>query len=243
MKTGWILAVGALALAAPTLAQTQDGGRVVSARKMVVRGIVQKLSDDSGRIVLADASVAALEASALEQAITAEGLEEYLSGLVKTLPRGVVWTRVLLPAPEPGRKFTAEAVLQMVRAQTGLYGKTNAVRPGTIEILGRRYPEAEAEAAIKALGLVPVYVLTNPTAPRPGFATAGGPGAPGGAGGNPTMDALMKQLGVKSPRDIPSGVYKVPFVTPDGNTVMSKVTIENSGGNMKVGVEVGGDKP
>lgn len=242
MRTGWIFAAGALALAAPNLALAQEGqGNVVKTSKMLVRGLVQQISDETGVLVLADSTVSTQETMPLTEPTTAATLEATLDALVKKLPRGTVWAKVYLPVPEPGRRYTGDAVVAMVQAQKGLVGRKPDAQPNTVEILGRQYPEADAQAAIRALNLAPVYVLTNPTAPgRAGLARTSGPG---GVNGNDMMNSLMKQLGVTSARDIPSGTYKVPITLPDGSTAAARVNVQNDGNGTRVSVEVGGPPP
>lgn len=245
MKTGWILAVGALALSAPTVARAQAGqaqGNVVKTNKVLVRGLAQQLSEESGLLVLADSSVSTQETSAWTEPISAATLEATLDAVVKKLPRGTAWAKVYLPTPEPGKRYTGDAVMAMVQAQKGLVGRKPDAQPGTVEILGRAYPEADAAAAIKALNLTPVYVLTNPTA-RAGATFARAAGGPGGIAGNDMMNSLMKQLGVNSPRDIPSGTYKVPITLADGTTSAARVNVVNEGGSMSISVEVNGSSP
>lgn len=203
--------------------------------------VVQKLTEETGIAVLADSSVVGVAVPAPAGPTTAENLEDRLDALVKQMPRGSAWAKVWLPAPEKGRRYSPDAVSQYVRAQASLFGKAGVSQAGMVEILGRKMAEPAAAPHVKGLGLVPYYVLTNANASANRLASLGGPGS--APGSNPVMDGLMKQLGVSSPREIPTGTYKVTIPGPDGNPVDARIHVENDGSTMKIGVEVGGPGP
>lgn len=242
MKQGLAFGVLLLVLTAPAYAQqppaTPDAPATSrKASPKTVRSIVQKMSEDAGITVLADSTIATAQVVAPDGETNATNLEDQLDRLVKRLPAGTKWAKVFLPAPENGKRYTPDAVTQFVRAQAGLFGKAGESRPGTIEILGRKLLEADAEAYIKGLNLIPVYVLSNLNATPARVMGATGVGLDKGA--NPIMDALLKQLGASSPRDIPTGNYRVPYTLPDGRVVDANVHVVNEGGAMKIAVEVG----
>ena len=234
------LAAGFIALLAPAMAAPQAPDASASARKtrlQPVKSIVQKMSEDAGITVLADSTIATVQVMTPDGETTAANLEDRLDRLVKRLPAGTKWAKVFLPAPENGRRYTPDAVTQFVRAQATLFGKAGESKVGTVEILGRKLADAEAEAYVKGLNLIPVYVLSNLSAQS--ARVIGGPAAAGEKGSNPIMDALFKQLSVSSPREIPTGNYRVPYTLPDGRVVDANVHVVNEGGAMKISVEVG----
>ncbi len=245
MKRALISSVALLSLAMATTAPAQPPTTDAPAAtrktgQKSVRSVVQAMTDATGITVLADSTIATALVLPPDGETTATNLEDRLDRLVKRLPAGTKWARVLLPALENGKRYSADAVTQFVRAQAGLFGKSGESKPGTVEILGRKLAEADAQEYIKGLNLVPVYILSNLSAPARAVGIGGAGGDPGS---NPIMDALFKQLGVASAKDIPTGSYRVPYTLPDGSTVDANVHIENDGSSIKIAVEVGAPPP
>jgi hypothetical protein len=213
-------------------------------QKQRVDRFMQEISKDTGLTVLVDSSLGQKIVATPEVSITRDNLEEQLALLVAKLPKGAIWTRLYLPAPSlPNRPYRGDALATYVRAQAGLSGRplrSSVPREETIEILGKRMPLAEAQAAIKSLGLSPYYVISNPNAVGRGGSEAGSDVADqiGGATSN-VMKDLMKQLGVNNPKDIPTGNYRVPITKPDGSMGSAHVSVENDGsGKVKIGIHI-----
>lgn len=244
-----VLAAALLGAALPALAQAPAAERRPAAdqksdRLQKLSVLTQKLTEETGVAVLADSSVTGIAVLPPDGPTTAQNLEDRLDAIVKQMPRGAAWAKVWLPAPEKGRRYSPDAVSQYVRAQASLFGKAGASEAGMVEILGRKIAQRDADTHVKGLGLVPYYVLTNPNAvgPRLAQGLGGGPGG-GPGGGNAVMDSLMKQLGVGSPREIPTGTYKVTIPGPDGTPMDAQIHVENNGNSISIGVQVGGPPP
>jgi hypothetical protein len=224
--------------------------KLFQARQQRLDRLVQEISKDTGLAILVDSSLGQKIIATPEATITRDNLEEQLAALVLKLPKGAIWTRLYLPAPsQPNRPYRGDALATYIRAQGGLSGRplrSSVPKEPTVEILGKKMPLAEAQAAIKSLGLSVYYVISNPnTVGR----TAGGNGADGdvadrigGATGN-VMKDLMKQLGVTNPKDIPSGNYNVPITKPDGSVGKATVNVENDGsGQLKISIGIEDNK-
>lgn len=145
-------------------AQEQRGG--AGARTGVARSlesVLQRMRKDLGVSFLADSSLASAQASLPEDATTPANVEDQLDALVKQLPRGTVWAKVMLPEAK-GRRYRGDDVLDYVLAQARLFGNVGSTKAGTVEILGQKIEEGKAEPVVGALGLRPVYLLANPSA-------------------------------------------------------------------------------
>lgn len=233
-----LLALAPAALAQGGLDQTQAGRAQRS-----LSAVLQRVADASGVQVLAESSLADKVVAPLEQRATKENIETILNGLVKQLPRSV-WAKVMLPKPEVGKRYNPDSVAQYVRAQASLFGKAGTSEPGTVELIGKRIPAADAEPMVQRLKLVPYYVLinTDSVASKISSALEGVPQLQfGGGKGGDMMGALLKQLGVSSPDQIPSGTYNVQVPGPDGTPTNAKVTVRNEGGSLSIGVSIGGN--
>jgi hypothetical protein len=101
-------------------------------------------------------------------------------------------------------------------------------------LLGKQMTAAEADPYIRGLGLEPYYVilsrnvLMGQTLPVP----------TGSQTRDPVTDALLKQLGVASVRDIPSGDYVVPIQDANGTTRTAHVKVSNVGGRTRISVSI-----
>lgn len=239
-----LIVFAAVSLSAPVLAQGGIDENQASRPRRTLASTLQRIVDSSGVQVLAESSLAEKLVGPLDQKATKENLETVLNGLVKQLPR-TVWAKVMLPKPEVGKRYNGDAVAQYVRAQAGLFGKAGVSEAGYVEIAGRRLPASEAEPMVQRLKLVPYYVLisTDPAASKLSDMLDGIPqirfGGPG-KGGDP-MSSLMKQLGVSSPNQIPSGTYDVQIPGPDGTPMNAKVMVRNESGSISIGVSIGGN--
>lgn len=231
-------------LVAPVLAQDGLTDSRAERPQRTLTETLRRIADSSGITVLAESSLAEKSVEPLAQKATKDNIEGVLNALVKQLPK-TVWAKVMLPKPEAGKRYNPDAVAQYVRAQASLFGKAGVSEAGTVEIIGRRLPTADAEPVVQRLKLVPYYVLinTDSVASRISSALEGVPQLQfgGGGKGGDMMGALLKQLGVSSPDQIPSGTYNVQIPGPDGNPTNAKVTVRNEGGSLSIGVAIGGN--
>ncbi len=139
--------------------------------------VVDKMSKESGAVVVADSSLK-VNAAPLKLKTTPANLEQQIRTLVKTLPSGTVWGKLYLPAPRSGN-YVGDDVAAYAYAAGQLFGPVGAPDPAdTIEILGKRLPVAQAKEIAATLKLKPVYLLSNPKASRNGFLVEGPAGAP-----------------------------------------------------------------
>ncbi|MFM7320229.1 MAG: hypothetical protein ACKO5K_01725 [Armatimonadota bacterium] len=239
----------ALALAAPALAQggpttpAQPVGPGLAKEGRPLADVLRKMSDTTGLPLLAEGFLGRMPVSAGDRRATKENVEDLLDALVAQLPKAV-WAKVMLPKPAEGKKYTGDAAAKYVRAQAALFGKVGASEAGMVEILGKRIATDRADVHVKGLGLVPYYVIlsSNPEGAR--IADLAGPGFPvlGSVGSAvpDIMGPLLKQLGVSSPDQIPSGSYKVMVPGPDGTPTEAKIEVRNEGGGLSIGVSIGG---
>jgi len=165
----------ALCFSAPltsAVAQDDATGTTRSARTRGIEAILRNLSRGSGLTVLADSSLAESEAVPPREETTAQNLEAQLTQLVRGLPTGTIWTKVMLPAST--RNYRGDDVVDYILAQTKLLGKKVGADPSVIEVLGQKLPQETP--VVGALNLKPVYVIYNPAARA--RAAAGADGAP-----------------------------------------------------------------
>lgn len=165
---GWLLATAAVGLAAlPTRAQEAlapaPPGR---SRALSLSQILSVLSRSAGVTVVADSTLSGVQAS-MPRAATAANLEDRLDALVKELPEGTAWAKLMLPPPPAGQAYRGDDLAEFALAQARLFGTAGAATPGKVEVLGQKIAEEKAEPVVAALGLKPFYVLSSPTARTP----------------------------------------------------------------------------
>lgn len=233
------LAVG-FALVPTSVSAQASTQRRVSRTAEPVRKVVERMAEESHILVLADSTVAGLTVPPLDTAATPETVEEQLGRIARRLPPGTVVHKLYLPKPAEGKRYSADAVAQLAKAQVALYGRPS---PKMVFIQGKSLTPSEAEPLIQSLGLQVVFVLTGPSSGSLAATTSGLPTGITAAGSSPVMDALLKQLGVSNPRDIPSGTYKVQIPTESGGVQDATVEVENGDGKMRIGIRIGNDKP
>lgn len=171
------LGLSAAVLLSPLYAQTADAQTpdaqnantpATGAKTRTCNDAVNGMSRTSGVRVVADSTVGLLQVSTSSEATTPQNLEAQLTELVKTLPKGTTWARLYLPAN--ARRFAGDDVAAFAQAQSKLVGAFGGpATPGTLDVFGQKLPEDKAAAALQALNLVPVYLVTNPQERRPGF--------------------------------------------------------------------------
>jgi len=250
LPTPVLLLVGLAALHAPVRAQGAPGapGRTGDATRRVVdkdarplADVLRKMTDTAGVPLLAEGFLGRMPVVAGDRRASKENLEDLLDALVAQLPKAV-WAKVMLPKPAEGKKYTGDAAARYVRAQAALFGKVGASEAGTVEILGKRIATERADVHVKGLGLVPYYVIlgTDPEGAR--LAEGIGSQLPVISGGAvpDIMGPLLKQLGVGSPNEIPTGTYSVKVPGPDGAPMDAKIRIVNENGSLSIAVSIGG---
>jgi hypothetical protein len=241
----------ALTLLSAVSAIAQDGPATARAaaptkadpRMQPLAKIAESMSQSSGITVLAESTVALTTLLPLDTEVTSQNLESILERVIKRLPPGTTWARVYLATPTNNRRYSADAVAQLARAQAGLFGRSGTTAPNTVEIQGKKLSVAEAEPQLKALGLEPYYVLLGTkTSSSDAQKMASAMNGLSGTGAGQAMAGLLKQLGVSSVKDIPTGNYNVQFPRADGSLQDAVIGIENDGGNTRVNIKIG-EKP
>lgn len=134
--------------------------------------VVARLNKATGAVIVADHTVAT---TPVTLDLPALSLSAALRRIAAALPAGTVVKTVMLPAPPPsGPALNGDQVAALALAQESLYKPAfpdpaalpgaplpAAAAPGEVNILGKRLPAEQAAPAISALGLRPVYLLTN----------------------------------------------------------------------------------
>ena len=165
--------------AAPQPAAPPTAGSRLGTRPL--GDLLARLGQTGGILVVAESALSGQRVALPPTPVTPENIEQHLTALVQTLPAGTAWTRLYLPAPPAGRAFSGDDVAAFAASQAKLFGTimgaAAAAPPGMVEILGQRYPAAEAGDLVTRLRLRPVYLIHNPsrrTAAAPaGFLGAG----------------------------------------------------------------------
>jgi hypothetical protein len=127
-----------------------------------VADVLAQMAQSAGVVIVSDSTAHGF-VSAPSVPTTPENVEEQLTGIVSSLPGGMVWAKLYLPAPASGR-WNGDIVAEYVRAQAQLVGTVGAAGgpAGTIEVLGRAIPAAKANEYIAALNLKQVYLVASP---------------------------------------------------------------------------------
>lgn len=159
----WMTAALALALGvgvAPARAQDASTRSAPRATTRVLDTVLARMTRDLGATVLADSSLAGLQAPLPSAPTSADNIDDQLDALVKALPPGTVWAKVLLPAPK-GRSYRPDDLVDYVLAQARLFGGAGASHKGQVEVLGKRLDASAAEPVVSALNLKPYYLIAN----------------------------------------------------------------------------------
>jgi hypothetical protein len=156
--------------------------------------VLERMSRDSGWIVVADSRTAAELVAPPAEPTTAQNVEAQIAALVEALPRGATWARLYLPAPPPGaRGYSGDAVAEYAAAQARLFGRVGDAPAGQVEVMGRNLSGAAAAPVVSALGLTPVYLVTNPNARPVGAIDPTSPTAQGWTQMTPEQRAQFAQ--------------------------------------------------
>ena len=149
---------------ASTTRSTTRAARAATRQTRPLEAALRLMSRETGLVVVADAPLAQAPVPVVQAAAaTADNLEERLDLLVKALPRGTRWMRLLLPPAPTGRAFRGEDLADFALAQVRLFGKVGGTTPaGAIEVLGQKVTGEKAERVQDALNLQPVYLVVHP---------------------------------------------------------------------------------
>jgi len=191
-----LLVIGYAALVctgSPGFAQGQPAAQG-SARKSAtlprpLESVLQRMAKDLGSPVMADSSLARSQATLPATATNADNVEDQLDALVKELPKGTIWAKVMLPTPR-GRSYRADDVLDFLLSQAKLFGNVGVSKEGVVEVLGQRLDSGKAEPLVATLGLRPVYLVANPTA----RAMKNGDSADGDGRPEATVDQMVQGM-------------------------------------------------
>lgn len=126
--------------------------------------ILGQFKRTTGFTVLCPTSMSVQTAPIPGEPATPESLEAQLDTLVKSLPKGTIWAKLLLPPPAPGRQFKGDDLAAYALAQARLFGTVGGAETGTVEVLSKKLSPEVAAPVVQTLGLQPVYVLCNPNA-------------------------------------------------------------------------------
>ncbi len=170
-------------------AATSSSDPLVPAMRLAqtpAKDVAARLNKATGAIIVTDHTVAT---TPVTLDLSAMPLPAALRQIAAALPAGTVVKTVMLPAPPPGTSAAAlngDQVAALALAQESLYKSAFPAMaaalpsanpaaaappraamvpvPGEVNILGKRLPVEQAAPAISALGLRPVYLLTNANA-------------------------------------------------------------------------------
>ncbi len=117
-------------------------------------------------LLATESSIAETPVSPISGVTTAATVESQLDALVKELPKGTRWVKLMLPPPPTGKTLKGDDLADFALAQARLYGSVGeAVLPaGSVEVLSQTVPGDKAATVVPALRLQPVYLLVNPAA-------------------------------------------------------------------------------
>ncbi len=133
------------------------------ASKRQLDATLSQISKGAGVTVVTNATLAKTLVTPPAEAATPANFESQIAELVKTLPRGTTWARLMLPASPNARGYSGDAVAEYALAQSKLFGAVGGAAPaGTIEVLGKNVGADKAETVASALDLKPVYIIMNP---------------------------------------------------------------------------------
>lgn len=158
-----------LGIGKPASAQ-QGPGRDPATREVPLSKVLADLGKETETVVLADSTVAQIPVRFRSD--TSLTVDQRLKLLVRLLPAGSVWAKLYVPKPA-GERWNADNITQYARSLAQLTGRpVGGTSPeGTVNILGRPIPQAEAEEHIRGLDLRLVYLVSNPSISRLGISS------------------------------------------------------------------------
>ena len=137
------------------------GETTARAPAATVTEILARISAGAGVQVVADSSVAGAHVR-LPAPVSGGTARQQLARLVRALPPGTSLHKVYLPSPAAGRpSYNGDDVAAYVAARKRLFPGAHERDSEGVEILGRRFSGARADAYVAELNLKPVYLVTN----------------------------------------------------------------------------------
>ena len=123
-------------------------------------------SGGDGFELVAESSVAQILIPGISEVPTISNIEAELDTLIKALPPGTRWVKLMLPPPAKNKPFKGDDLADFALAQARLFGSVGeAVLPqGSVEVLSQSVPADKAAQIVPALNLKPVYLIVNPRA-------------------------------------------------------------------------------
>ncbi len=123
-------------------------------------------SSGDGFLLIAESSVAQNPVTVPKDVTTAATIEAQLDALVKDLPHGTRWVKLMLPPVPPGKTLHGDDLADFALAQARIYGSVGeaTLPPGSVEVLSQPLGKDKANAVVPALNLRPVYLVVNPDA-------------------------------------------------------------------------------
>ena len=140
-------------------------GQANPPKRVVLRSVSEVLSQlgqRAGAAVYCDdlLAVERIPMPLLPDKLTETGIEEFLFQIVKSLPEGTTWGKLLLPPAPQGTVWKSEDVINFALAQAQLYGVAGTLGDGkSIEILSQPVPLDKGKSVVETLNLKPVYVV------------------------------------------------------------------------------------
>lgn len=133
----------------------------VEARQANVSG-----SSGDGFTLIAESSITQSLVSQPKETTTAATIEGQLDKLVKELPHGTRWVKLMLPLFPSGKTLKGDDLADFALAQARMYGSVGEaiLPPGSVEVLSQPLASDKAKAVVPALNLRPLYLLVNPDA-------------------------------------------------------------------------------
>ena len=132
-----------------------------AARKAGIAG-----SGGDGFLLLAESSVSQSPVTPPKNITTAATLEAQLDTIIKELPHGTRWVKLMLPPVPAGKTLKGDDLADFALAQARMYGSVGeaVLPPGSVEVLSQTLGRDKADAVVPALNLRPVYLILNPDA-------------------------------------------------------------------------------
>lgn len=180
-------AAWAVGVSRPALVQDEPPRANARAASRLLETVLARMSKDLGASIVAESALASRQGPLPAEKTTADNVEDQLDALVKALPPGTIWAKLMLPAPK-GRGYRPDDLMEYLVLQSRLFGNVGASTKDEVEVLGQRLPTEKAVPVVSALNLKPYYVIGNPTArvSREGEAVR--------SGGDAQVDAMVRSF-------------------------------------------------
>ncbi|MDX1931290.1 MAG: hypothetical protein SFU56_01670 [Capsulimonadales bacterium] len=157
---GLIVTPPAEAQDAPPAASASDEAPLSDKKPRPLNDILRRMSRATGVSIVADSRTGQLTVAPPAEPTTGDNFESQIAALVRALPNGTTWGKLMLP--DRRGSFDGDAVAAYADAQAKLFGRVGEKqKPGQVEIFGQSLSARQAEVHITGLNLVPVYLVTN----------------------------------------------------------------------------------